>query len=210
LFRRPQTQTRSDSDSHVAATARRSDFGLVTFPPTAYHVRIFTASHAYTGTVCGACRLSDLLNAERTLRIIDAYAQPVTAGPGAARILPEVAIDPYDVEVAMTRPLPDEPWVRARRLRKQAFRVAIDAGAYRVEGFAHVFPGAEPTAIARHASGVFVPVTDPVVRRHGRLVSDRHVDTVLVNRHLIRSVALLDNSGAMDLTAAYLARQSIA
>ncbi len=182
--------------------------GVPSFPLTGYPVRILTPTHAITGTVSGAARLLDLLNSSQAVHVVDAHVLELGAPTGDAHVEPEVLLDPFEIDVAVTRPLPDAPWVRARHRRKLAFPVTIDAGLYRIEGSVHVFAGADPTAVGQHASGVFIPVTEPVVRRSGRIVFGGRTDTVILNRHLVREITVCDRPGAVDLAGAVLAQRA--
>ena len=51
-------------------------------------------------------------------------------------------------------------------------------------------------------------MTEPVVRRRGRLVSDPRIDAVLLNRHLVREVSIIDPPGVLDTAGALMARRA--
>jgi hypothetical protein len=55
---------------------------------------------------------------------------------------------------------------------------------------------------------VFVPVTEPVVCRRGRLVSDPRIDAVLLNRPLVREVSVMGPPGVLDAARALMARRA--
>ncbi len=93
-------------------------------------VRLYTSTPVITGSISGVGRPSDIL------------------------------LDPFEIEIAMVRRQPDEPWTRARR--------------------------------------------------QGRLVSDPTVDTVLVNRHLIREILQVDTPDVQNTGAILARRQSVA
>jgi hypothetical protein len=175
-------------------------------PPVSYPVRIYTASHAIAGTIHGAGRLLDLLNSQPVVGMADVNAWRFD--DANATFVPWIELDPFEVELVMTRHLPDAPWVRARRINKQRHRAEIVADPYRITGLIHTFAGADPRALARHAGGVFIPVTEPVVRRRGRLVSDPRIDAVLLNRHLVRELSIVDPPDAFDAAGALMARRA--
>jgi hypothetical protein len=181
------------------------DRGLV--PPRAsYPVRIYTATHAIAGTIHGTGRLLDLLNSEPVIGLADVNVWRFADAD--ATFVHWIELDPFEVELVMTRNLPDAPWVRARRINKQRHRASIVADPYRIDGLVHTHAGAKPTELARHAGGVFIPVTEPVVRRRGRLVSDPRIDAVLLNRHLVREVSVIDPPGVFDAAGALMARRA--
>jgi hypothetical protein len=175
-------------------------------PRVSYPVRVYTASHAIAGTIHGIGRLLDLLNSGPVIGLADVNVWRFDDAD--ATFVHWIELDPFEVELVMARNLPDAPWVRARRINKQRHRAQIAADPYRIEGLVHTFAGADPKALARHAGGVFFPVTEPVVRRRGRLVSDPRIDAVMLNRHLVREVTLIDPPGVLDTGGALLARRA--
>lgn len=205
LFRRrPSPAATPPSDRSVSVMA--TDDAGPEPPRVSYPVRIYTATHAIAGTVHGTGRLLDLLNSEPVLGLADVNLWRF--GDADATFIHWIELDPFEVELVMTRQLPDAPWVRARRINKQRHRAEINADPYRINGLVHTHTGADPRTLARHAGGVFVPVTEPVVRRRGRLVSDPRIDAVLLNRHLVREVTLVDPPGVLDTASALLARRA--
>lgn len=169
--------------------------------------RFLTAVEIVTGTVHGETRLSDALNARSRFRLEDASVRPMAAPAIEGRVLPEVELDPFDIELVLAGRLPDEAWTRARRVHKVRYPVRIDAGRYQLEGLLHVFPGHDPTYINRASPTLFVPLTSARAWRAGRLVSDPSVDTVLVNRHLVRTIEQTDVALAQDATSLLLQRR---
>ena len=204
LFRRRPSPVTAPATRSVSVMAT-DDRGLVP-PRVSYPVRIYTASHAIAGTINGSGRLLDLLNSQPVVGLADVNVWRFDDAD--ATFVHWIELDPFEVELVMTRHLPDAPWVRARRINKQRHRAEIVADPYRIKGLVHTHTGADPTALARHAGGVFVPVTEPVVRRRGRLVSDPRIDAVLLNRHLVREVSIIDPPGVLDTAGALMARRA--
>jgi hypothetical protein len=169
--------------------------------------RMVTAVEVVTGTSRGETRLSDALNGRGRVRLEDASIRPLAAPSIEGRVLPILELDPFDIELVMAAPLPDEAWTRARRVHKVRYPVRIDAGRYQLEGLLHVFPGHDPTYVNHGGPNLFIPLTSARAWRAGRLVSDPSVDAILVNRHLVRSIAQTDVALAQDATSLLLRRR---
>jgi hypothetical protein len=206
LFRRRAPEARRGQPSVPVMAPAAADF----VPLTAYPVRLFTSTHLLSGIVTGRGRLSSLLNAEPSITLAEARSWPIGEPAGTVTVEPAIVLDPFEIELVMTLRLPDATWVRARRVNKLRYPAELAADPFRIEGIVHAFAGADPTTLARHAGGVFLPVTEPVVRRDGRIVTDPRVDAVLVNRHIVRTIELVDAPGAFDATGALLARRALA
>jgi hypothetical protein len=139
-------------------------------------------------------RLSDVLNARDPIRI----EQPSIVAHGAprtAREVPiEVVLDPFDFEVVLGRAEPPE--LRAahavRRIHKVRYPVVVHGRNFEVEGQLHLFAGNAPEFAAHLTSSLFLPLTDAVVRRERRIVSDPGTDVVLINRYAVRTIQQLD------------------
>jgi hypothetical protein len=179
-------------------------------PEVSHAVRLFTGDETIVGTVRGRGRLSDILNLRGDLHLEHVSIRREGDEPGEARCLVDHHIDSFEVELAMTARLPDEAWTRARRVHKLRYPVSIDAGRYAVEGNVHLFPGADPTALARWSGSLFIPVTGVRVLRGGRVISDPTVDAVMLNRHLVRAVEPADVDGVQDTGAMLLRRRAMA
>jgi hypothetical protein len=82
----------------------------------------------------------------------------------------------------------------ARRHRTTPHHLAIELGPYRVRGFFHALPGADPVVALRRRK-VMVPLTDAHVEYtfHGER-RETTVETVIVNREQIDSVAIAEPS----------------
>jgi hypothetical protein len=173
-------------------------------------VRIYTSVRAITGSITGAGRLSDILNERREIRVDDAVVAVLGTSSEARTREPVMILDPFEIEIAMVRSYPDEPWTRARRVHKVRYPVVVRAQPFEIHGELHVFPGLDPAQGARTATALFIPVTSPTARRHGRLVSDPTVDTILVNRHLITEIRQVDPPGVQDAGAILARRRSAA
>lgn len=205
LFRRRPSRAAVSPSPQAVGVMDTDDRGP-TPPLVSYPVRIHTSTHAIAGTITGTGRLLDQLNSQPVLGL--AYANVWRFDDADSTFVPWIELDPFEVELVMTRHLPDAPWVRARRINKQRNHAEIVADPYRISGLVHTLAGADPTELARHAGGVFIPVTEPTVRRRGQLVSDPRIDAVLLNRHLVRSVTIVDPPGAFDAAGALLARRA--
>jgi hypothetical protein len=180
-------------------------------PYTTHGVRVYTTTEMIVGTVRGQGRLSDILNLRAEVRLEDATMRSLGGAAGRALTVHSVVVDAFEIEIAMANRLPDESWTRARRVHKIRYPVRVDAAPYTIEGSIHVFPGMDPRSLAKGNSGcLFIPVTRPVVRRGGRLVSDPTVDAVLVNRHLVRAIEQADVDGVQDAAAVLMERRALA
>jgi hypothetical protein len=210
LFSRRQRATRGDLDARPAMPVAEPAAGISELLPlTHYPIRLYTATHMLTGTVTGRGRLSGLLNGEPTIGLSDVTARAIGEPGGSASVAAWLELDPFEIELVMTLRLPDASWVRARRVHKLRYSAEIAADPFRISGLVHAFAGANPTELARHAGGIFIPITEPVVRRAGRVVSDPRIDAVLINRHLVREITLVDAPGAFDAAGALLARRAL-
>jgi hypothetical protein len=127
-------------------------------------------------------RLSDQLNC--AMEILIRNARIADLGDGHVVELPELTVGRDELcAVVATGPRGDD----ARRLNTRTALVEANIGPYRVEGWAHSPPAADPVAsILRRAA--WVPLTDATVwyNRSGEDVREK-VPTLLVNRHLMRT-----------------------
>lgn len=161
------------------------------------HTHPFTAwteSLWVSGVVRTDDRLSDVLNARDPIRIeqpsIVAHGEPRTA-----RQIPiEAILDPFDFEVVMGRAEPRELLAAhaVKRIHKVRYPVVVHGRNFEVEGQLHLFAGNAPEFAAHLTSSLFLPLTEAVVRREGRIVSDHGTDVVLVNRYAVRVIQQLD------------------
>ncbi len=161
--------------------------------PPAQAIRGWTESGFVTGVVRGWERASDMLNRREPLWV----ESPRTTADGAERAMlvePDRRVDPFEFDIVLVSPMP-EPVARrsrARRVHKLPFRASIEAGDSEIEGVLHLFPGNDPEFAHHRLTSLFLPVTEPLVRRRGMLVSNPTTDVALVNRYLITSIRQLD------------------
>jgi len=167
-------------------------------PPTsAHHIRAWTESLYIAGMIASRDpqdRLSDILNRREPVTVVDGHVVPFAAPSAAEFTQRELVIDPFDFDFVLGGP-PDErtAGVRAaRRIHKVRYPVLVIGSSFEIRGTIHLFPGNAPEFAAHHTGTLFLPVTNPIVRRHGRLVSGPDSDVVLINRYAIRQVRQLD------------------
>ena len=146
-----------------------------------------------TGRLRSNERPSDVLN--RRVPVI--LERPRTAwfnGTDAPRLESDRQIDPFEFDLVLVSRLPS-PVARssaARRIHKVAYRVAVSAGDFEIEGLLHLFAGLAPEFAHHRATRLFLPVTSAIVHRAGVLVSDAEEDVALVNRHSIELIRQAD------------------
>jgi len=171
--------------------------GPIPFVNASLHAHPFTAwteSLWVSGVVRTDDRLSDVLNARHPIRI----EQPSIVAQGASRMTrevpPDTTMDPFDFEVVMGREEPRElrELRSVKRIHKVRYPVTIHGRNFEIQGQIHLFAGNAPEFAAHLTGSLFLPVTDAVVRREGRIVSDQGIDVVLVNRYAIRVITQLD------------------
>lgn len=127
-------------------------------------------------------RLSDQLNSARDVLILDAELEDLADGHLVA--LPELTVGHEDIcAVVAGGPRGDA----ARRLNTRKALVVVEVGPYRILGWVHGPPTADPFASVLRR-GAWLPLTDATLtyRRGPDEVTD-NVTTLLVNRHLIRT-----------------------
>ena len=163
-------------------------------PAHAIHsFRAWTESLVITGRIRSADRFSDALNRREQLRVEGPVVTPINAGVDARYQALEMALDPFDLEVAVTSIDERTPEERgARRIHKVRYPVIVDAGRFEIHGTLHVFPGNAPEFVANHTGNLFFPITEPRVYREGKLVAGRGVGVALVNRYSIRKITQVD------------------
>ena len=179
-------------------------------PPVIVHAaRLFTPDAMVLGTIEGRGRLSDILNRRDEILVDGALVCPIGAPRTATTSRASVVIDPFELDLVIASAIPDAPWTRARRIAKRGLPVRIDAEPWEIEGVVHLLPGREPASLmSRSAPALFVPVTEAVVRRGGRLLAGPASGTVLLNRTLVRDIRPQDH--VTDIVGMALARRSLA
>ena len=145
-----------------------------------------------SGTMHVEGRLSDALNRRETISISDVEWAPID-GSGPMAPAPGLrSIDPYDLIAVLAGPdtLPEytEEERAARRVRKEAYEVILEAPPFRVVGTVHVFPGTDPEQILEQSPEMFIPLTGAVAYVEERRVVDPGVEVILVNRLYVRGV----------------------
>ncbi|MBA3876292.1 MAG: hypothetical protein C0498_05035 [Anaerolinea sp.] len=157
-------------------------------------LRAWTEDLYVSGFISGWGRLSDALNQREPLRIEQARVHGLRSASWLPRPDGEMVIDPFDLELALGYAIVGSDAERAaKRIHKVRYPVLIEGQEFEVLGTMHVFPGNAPE-YATHRSGLlFLPITEPSVRRRQRLVSDRYTDVALVNRYAIRRIRQLDS-----------------
>jgi hypothetical protein len=171
--------------------------GVWSEPATSTHrFRAWTEGSYVTGTLVTRHRhdrLSDILNRREPMTVVDSYVWPLGA-PRAVETKRHAVLDPFDFDMVLGDPPElEDPGVRAaRRIHKVRYPVIVTGMGFEVRGTLHLFPGNAPEVATYHTGVLFVPVTNHVVRLHGRVVSGPDSDVVLVNRHAIREIRQLD------------------
>ena len=155
----------------------------------------WTESLYVSGLVRGAERLSDLFNRREPLVVEEAKVVPVGSSSSAMIFPQEPLFDPFDFDIVLGRA--EEPrlgWERgSRRIYKVQYPVLLEGDDFEVRGVVHLFPGNAPEFAMHHTNVLFMPVTNPVVRRSRRLASDPKTDVALVNRYAIKAIRQLDS-----------------
>jgi hypothetical protein len=164
---------------------------------SARHFRAWTESLYVAGTLIARDRqdrLSDILNRRAPITVVDGYVVPLGAPRAAEFTQPEMVLDPFDFDFVLGGRLDErEAGARAaRRVHKVRYPVLIVGSSFEIRGTIHVFPGNAPEFATYHTGTLFLPVTNQLVRRLGRIVSGPDSDVVLVNRHAIREIRQLD------------------
>lgn len=162
-----------------------------------HRIRAWTEADYVTGTILSADpldRLSDIINRREPIPIVDAFVVPVGSAFTAGTAMPLLSIDPLEVRLALGHKLSmaDIAGRAARRVHKVRYPVLVLAGAFELRGTLHMYPGNAPEFATRHRGAVFLPLSEPVVRRDGRLVSGPETDVALISRHEIRQIRQLD------------------
>jgi hypothetical protein len=145
-----------------------------------------------TGTMHVEGRLSDALNRRETISISDVQWAPIDGSAPLAPVPGLKSIDPYDLIAVLAGPdtLPNftEEQKAAHKVRKEPYRVKLEAPPFRILGTVHVYPGMSAQQLMEQASEMFVPLTDAVAYVEERPVADPDVVVVLVNRLYVRGV----------------------
>ncbi len=129
-------------------------------------------------------RLTDFLNEREELNLHDVTMQALDDGRVVELSELVLGLDEvYAVESYGSR------GARERRVRTRAVRMEIDLEPYRVLGHLHAPPGAEPVAATLRRKPM-VPITSTTIAF--ALAGEtriRDVETLIVNRRLVRSIA---------------------
>jgi len=164
---------------------------------SARRFRAWTESLYVAGTLISRDRqdrLSDILNRREPVTVVDGYVVPIGAPRAAEFTQREMVLDPFDFDFVLGGPLDErEAGARAaRRIHKVRYPVLILGTTFEIRGTIHLFAGNAPEFAAHHTGTLFLPVTNQLVRRLGRIVSGPDSDVVLVNRHAIVEIRQLD------------------
>jgi hypothetical protein len=137
-------------------------------------------------------RLSDALNRRETISISDVRWAPID---GSSPMVPAPglkSVDPYDLIAVLagadTMPDLTEEEKAARRVRKEAYEVILEAPPFRIVGTVHVFPGTDLMQMLEQLPEMFVPLTGAVAYVNDQRVADAGMEVVLVNRLYVRGV----------------------
>lgn len=134
-FGRRRTQVASDSQAEM---------------PALDPIVVFSADAVREGWITRSDqRLSDQLNAGSDLTV---------RWPGAEGSPGEAEVIRRDDVVVVAAPIPDEP--SRLRMSRPRQRIEVAAGPYRIEGTAHIPPGAELDRYARQTSQRWLPMTE--------------------------------------------------
>lgn len=138
----------------------------------------------------GEGRLSDQLDCSQELLIRDARLEGLADGHVVS--MPELTVERDELCAVVASGLRGDV---ARRLHTRTTRVQVEVGPYWVEGTVHGTPASEPLGLALRRAA-WVPLTEATVayRRGGDEVSEE-VETLLVNRHLLRSFKAVEVAG---------------
>lgn len=155
--------------------------------------RAWTEDLYVSGFVPGTERLSDVLNRREPLKVDLPKVHGLRAAGWPTRPEGDLIVDPFDLEFVLGH-ASGEPRAEqlAKRIHKVRYPVLIEGQNFEIIGMMHVFPGNVPEFAVHRAGQLFLPITEPSVRRSQRIVSDRYTDVALVNRYAVRSIRQLD------------------
>jgi hypothetical protein len=155
--------------------------------------RAWTEDLYISGFVPGSGRLSDVLNAREPINVQQPKIHALRAAGWPTRPDGDVVLDPFDLEFVLGHAMTGSDVERAaKRVHKVQYPVLVEGQNFEIIGTMHIFPGNAPEFAVHRSSQLFLPITEPSVRREQRLVSDRYTDVVLVNRYAVRSIRQLD------------------
>ncbi|MGA2514161.1 MAG: hypothetical protein ABSG37_11160 [Candidatus Limnocylindrales bacterium] len=138
----------------------------------------------------GDGRLSDELDRTPELLIREARLESLSDGHVVA--MPELTIECDELCAVVASGSRGD---LARRLHTRTTRVEVGVGPYRVEGMAHGTPASEPLGLALRRAA-WVPLTEAAIMyRRGAGDVREEVETLLVNRHLIRTFRPAEEAG---------------
>jgi hypothetical protein len=141
----------------------------------------------------GEGRLSDQLDHTLELLVRDVRLQDLSDGHVVGMPELTVALDELCAVVA-SGPRGD----LARRLHTRTTRVEVEVGPYRIEGAVHDTPASNPLGLVLRRAA-WVPLTEATIMyRRGADDVSEEVETLLVNRHLMRSFRAVEEAG-LDL-----------
>ena len=145
-----------------------------------------------SGTMHVEGRLSDALNRREAISISDVRWGP-SNGSGPMEPAPGLrSIDPYDLIAVLagpdTQPALTDEEKAARKVRKEAYEVVLEAPPFRIVGTLHVFPGSSTGQLMDQTAEMFVPLTDAVAYAGDAPVAEPGVKVVLVNRLYVRRI----------------------
>jgi hypothetical protein len=158
-----------------------------------HFLRAWTEDLYISGFASGSERLSDLLNRREPLKVDRPMVHGLRSAGWPTRPEADVVLDPFDLELVLGLAARDGDRERqAKRIHKVRYPVAVEGQDFEITGTVHVFPGNPPEFVLHHTGQLFLPISEPTVRRQRRLISDRDTDVALVNRYAVHGIRQLD------------------
>jgi hypothetical protein len=175
----------------MAARSTRHDAAMDSPASAPVQFDAYAADCRVRGLVdLGDRRLTDVLNANPELQLSDAQLEALDDGHVVD--VPELQVGREELYAVVATGSRGDA---ARRVRTHTTRVAVELGAYHVEGHVHGTPASDPLFLALRRAA-WVPLTDATIsyRRGDEDVRDE-VGTLLVNRTLASSFKELEIDG---------------
>jgi len=149
-------------------------------------------------------RLLDALNRRDAISIRGVSWAPLDGSEAFSPVPGLRSIDPYDLIVVLageaSLPVFSDDEKAAHRVHKLSYGVALEVPPFRVKGTVHLFPGFEPERLLDRSNEMFFAVTGGLVVLDETRIGDDPTDTILVNRHYLRRVEQIEQTGAGEGT----------
>jgi hypothetical protein len=146
----------------------------------------------------GEGRLSDELDRTPKLLIRDARLEDLSDGHVVA--MPELTIEREELCAVVASGPRGDP---ARRLHTRTTRVEVEVGPYRISGAVHGTPASNPLGLVLRRTA-WVPVTEATITyRRGADDVSVEVETLLVNRHVMRSFRAVETAPGLSRTSGH-------